>query len=423
MLAAAGVGESEDLRLDGVEFRILVQGLRKGMFVSRLDRPWIETPFPLEGIAIHSQGDIDRLTRFCTHVYVDVHRGSRPEARYIDPLTPDDPSHPPPWLAELRTTFYDDSISLESEMPQARQVYDEFAHALQDLYGELQDGGNLDLKVVQNGMRSMIDSVLRNPNACGWLARFKDSDDSLYRHALGCAVWSAALGRHLGLGRKELDDLVLGCILMDAGKSRLPKELLGKPGRLDEEEFRLVQTHVSLGIELINVGAVSERVIDIVRCHHERHDGLGYQRGLGGSNIPLFARIASLVDCYDALINVRPHRPAHAPHEAISLLYRSRGRRYQPELVEQFIQAIGIYPSGTLVELSSGEVAVVVSLNGARRLKPKIMMLLDADKQPLRDFIPLDLLDDPLSDDGRIISIRRGLPPGAFGIRAEELYL
>ncbi len=409
--------------MNGVEVRILVQGLRKGMYVSRLDRPWIETPFPLEGIAIRSQGDIDRLTRFCTHVFVDTQRGARPEARYVDPLRADDPAQAPPWLAELRTTFYDDSVSLDVEIPQAREVYEEFAKSLQDLYGELQQGGNLDLKVVQSGMRSMIDSVLRNPNACGWLTRFKDSDDTLYRHALGSAVWSAALGRHLGLGRRELDDLVLGCILMDAGKSRLPNELLDKPGRFDEVEFQQAQTHVALGLELIESSALPERVVEIVRCHHERHDGKGYPRSLAGNAIPLFARIAALVDCYDALINVRPHRPAHAPHEAISLLYRSRGHRYQSELVEQFIQAIGIYPSGTLVELNSGEVAVVVSLNGARRLKPKIMLLLDPDKQPYADFATLDLLDDPLTEDGRIVGIRRGLPPGAFGIRAEELYL
>jgi HD-GYP domain-containing protein (c-di-GMP phosphodiesterase class II) len=417
-----GVDEPEHKTLEGVEFRILVQGLRKGMFVSRLDRPWIETPFPLEGIAIRSQGDIDRLVRYCTHVYVDIERGARPDMKYVDPLS-SEASSQPVWLAELRTTFYDESVSLEAEMPQAREVYEEFAHALQDMYGELQDGGNLDLGVVKNGMRSMIDSVLRNPNACGWLARFKDSDDSLYRHALGCAVWSAALGRHLGLGRNELDDLVLGCILMDAGKSRLPRELLARKERYNDEECLQVKTHVTLGLDLIDTGAVSERVVEIVCHHHERHDGQGYLQGLAGNAIPLFARIAALVDCYDALINVRPHRPPHAPHEAISMLYRSRGRRYQPELVEQFIQAIGIYPSGTLVELSSGEVAVVVSLNGARRLKPKIMLLLDQDKQPYSDFATLDLLDDPLSDDGRIVSIRRGLPPGAFGIRAEELYL
>jgi HD-GYP domain-containing protein (c-di-GMP phosphodiesterase class II) len=409
--------------LDVLEVRILVQGLRKGMFVSRLDRPWIETPFPLEGLEIRSQGDIDRMTRFCTHVYVDMNRGLRPDPRYIDPLREEDPARPPPWIRQLRTTYYEDSVTLEQEMPQARRVYEQFSSSLQELYGQLQGGGNLDLAVVEHSMRSMIDSVLRNPNACGWLARFKDSDDTLYRHALGSAVWSAALGRHLGLGRRELDDLVLGCILMDAGKSRLPPELLAKPGRFDEQEFRSVQAHVSLGLELIDVGAVSETVLDIVRYHHERHDGRGYLKGLAGNMIPPYARIAALIDCYDALINVRPHRPPLAPHEAISALYRSRGKRFQAELVEQFIQAIGIYPSGTLVELNTGEVAVVVSLNGARRLKPRIMLLLDPEKQPYGDFPTLDLLDDPLTEDGSVVSIRRGLPPGAFGIRAEELYL
>lgn len=409
------------------EVLISVRGLRVGMFVSRLDRPWIETPFALQGLRICNQNDIDRLARYCTHVYVDVEKGPAPEPRYVDKPGEWPSAGPPPvWLTKLRRTDYGDPGLMEQELPTARGVYEQFAAGIEDLYDSLAEKGNVDLAAVRSGMNAMVDSVLRNPDACGWLVRYRESNDSLYRHALGCAVWGAAFGRHLGLGRRELDDLVLGCILMDAGKTLLRPGLLDRSARLTGEELAEVREHVRHGLDLIrrnSTGAPPPIVRAIVAYHHERFDGRGYPFGLRGDGIPLYARIAAMIDCFDALTNARPHRAAQSPHEAIAYLYQQRGRRFQAELVEQFIQAIGIYPSGTLVELNSGEVAVVVSLNGMRRLKPRIMLLLDRDKQPYAEFTLVDLLQEPRGPDGQPLAIRRGLPPGAYGIRAEELYL
>ncbi len=395
------------------------------MFVVRLDRPWIETPFALQGLMIRSQSDIESLARYCTHVYVDIEQGLEPDARYVDTPGAWAPAGPPPaWIGNLRQTSYRESGSMETELPKARQIYESFSRGVEEFYTSLNETGSMDLGVVRASMNAMVESVLRNPDACGWLVRFKNNDSTLYRHALGCAVWAAAFGRHLGLGRHELDDLVLGSILMDAGKTLLPKDLLEKPARFDESECHQAHEHVNLGLDLLKKsGSLPAVVRHIVAYHHERHDGRGYFRGLRGDAIPLYARIASLIDSYDALTNARPHRAAMSPHEAIAFLYQERGRRFQPELVEQFIQAIGIYPSGTLVELNSGEVAVVVSLNGVRRLKPRIMVLLDSEKKPYSDFETLDLLDDIRTNAGQLLSIRRGLPPGAYGIRSEELYL
>jgi hypothetical protein len=152
----------------------------------------------------------------------------------------------------------------------------------------------------------------------------------------------------------------------------------------------------------------------MIRTHHERHNGSGYPRGLSAEKIPLFGRIAGIVDAYDAITSQRPFcRPLPA-FEAIEQLYQWRGIDFQTELVEQFIQVVGIYPVGSLVELSNGSVGVVIGQNEHYRLRPLIMVLLDADKQLLDEFHELDLRAGLESQGSAPPSIARGLPPGAY---------
>lgn len=154
----------------------------------------------------------------------------------------------------------------------------------------------------------------------------------------------------------------------------------------------------------------------MVAHHHERFDGSGYPDGLKEDMIPTFARIAAIVDTYDAVTSKREYAEAISPPDAIKLLYKSRDVDFQAELVEAFIQAVGIYPAGTLVELSSGEVAVVVAEYRARRLRPKVMVLLDNDKNKLKKSVIVDLCEASQNDDAPALSIVKGLDPDVYGI-------
>jgi hypothetical protein len=165
------------------------------------------------------------------------------------------------------------------------------------------------------------------------------------------------------------------------------------------------------------------RIAEIVATHHERHDGSGYPHGLQKDEIPIFGRIMGIVDSYDAMTSSRPYAPGRSPHEAINELYRQRGTLFQPELVEQFIQNCGIYPTGTLVELSSGQVAVITEVHSLKRLRPRLMLLLGPDKTPLDRFRELDLGKVDRGEDGLPLTIKRGLPNGAFGLDPIELFL
>jgi HD-GYP domain-containing protein (c-di-GMP phosphodiesterase class II) len=186
----------------------------------------------------------------------------------------------------------------------------------------------------------------------------------------------------------------------------------------------LVRLHVQHSLDIVeNTPDLPPGIVEMVATHHERHDGSGYPWGLKGGDIPIFGRILGLVDSYDAMTCVRPYASSRSPHQAVAELYKQRGVLFQSELVEQFIQSCGIYPTGSLVELSSGQVGVVTEVHSLKRLRPRVMLLLDEDKAPMARFREIDLGETVLDDRGAPLSVKCGLPPGAFGIEPSELFL
>ena len=408
------------------ELRVSVRGLVRGMFVSRLDRPWIETPFPLEGLKLESEDEIDKLQRICSYVFIDSTRGRGPELRFIEHNVSEllNNARGSDEVEALRKVEWGIASDFDSEREQASEAHGVLARGVEEVMSDLQDGRHLDLRKLKDGVDALVDSILRNPSAFIWIKEMKRRDNYSYHHALGCAIWAASFGRHLGLEKVEVQQLSLGGLLCDVGKTRVPVELLAKQGALNQEEIELIKQHVGHGLEIVeSTPGLSPRIIEIVATHHERHDGSGYPQGLKGNDIPIYGRIMGLVDSYDAMTCVRPHAGSRSPHKAVSELYEHRGTLFQAELVEQFIQTCGIYPTGTLVELSSGEVGVIVAVHSLKRLRPNIMVLLDKNKAPLSTFRTLDLSLVEFDEQGQPLTVKGGLPTGAYNIDPKELFL
>jgi HD-GYP domain-containing protein (c-di-GMP phosphodiesterase class II) len=408
------------------EFRISVHGLERGMFVARLDRPWIGTGFPLEGLSVGSDDDILKLQRLCSFVYVDPSRGRAPDIRYVafEDDTVVKRARGEEEIEALRRTRWDVTADLQEELGKARKAHALLESGVGDMMRDLENGGKLDLQKLADGVDTMIESITRNPAAFPWVMALRRACDYSYQHALGCSVWAATFGRHLGLERHDLRELAMGGLLCDVGKVRLPKELLVKTARLTASDVALLRSHVEEGVRIVeSTEGISLRVVEMVAYHHERHDGSGYPNGLVELGIPIHARIIGLVDSYDAMTSVRPYAAVRSPHQAVMELYQSRDRLFQGELVEQFIRASGIYPTGSLVELSDGTVGVVMSVNALRRLRPVVMLLLDGEKVPLREFRQMDLSEVLFDAEGFPLNIRGGLPRGAYGIDPTALFL
>lgn len=431
--------------------RVAVNDLQLGMFVSALDRPWLETPFLLQGFIIKSIDDIDELRKHCSYVYIDILKGRAPikvKPRRIKSGGSATPAKPPVradkdvehiaasldgqdnrryWETvfphrTLRT--YPEVRPMEEELSTAQNVFKDLSVCVSEMMVQIEQKAVLEVKAVKDALNPMIDSVMRNPDACIWLARMKNRDSYTYKHSMSASVWAVALGRQLGLPRIDLSTLATGALLIDIGKLQLPPDLLAKPSRLSRGEFELIKTHVDLGIEMLKDSPEATRVVlEMVATHHERHNGKGYPKKLKGTEIPIFGRIAAIADCYDAMTSDRAYAPAVSPSYAVRKLYEWRNVDFQAELVEEFIQAIGIYPAGTLVELSTGAVGIVIAENRERRLRPKVLLLLDAHKKPLKESIIVNLRDIETTETGESLDITSSLEPGAYGISPDTIYL
>lgn len=397
--------------------KVYVHDLQVGMFVSNLDRPWLETPYLLQGFTLESSEDIHRIREYCKFVYVDTRKSVVATQERQTFGAERKRKTPAQIFHDRKLSRYRDADSWEKEFPRAQDAVKKLSRGIDSLFDRMKEGDPLDIEGIKQSVNPMIDSVVRNPDACIWLARLKQQDKYTYQHSLGASIWAVALGRQLGLPMKDLRSLAIGGLLFDVGKLAVDPALLNATRPLTDEEFEQVRSHVARGVEMIKkANGLSPDVIDMIAHHHERHDGSGYPQGLKGDAIPVFARIAAIVDCYDAITSHRSYARAMPPSQAIKMLYEWKDIDFQAELVEAFIQAIGIYPAGTLIELSTGEVAVVIAEYRSRRLRPKVMVLLDADKKPLAQVKTVDLLAESEKGDDQRIDIVGSLEPDAYGI-------
>ncbi len=410
--------------------------LELGMYVSKLDRPWIETPFLFQGFYIETPEVIEELRQYCVFVYVDI---TRCDASLRNPsrsskTVPAHEAHrksptahsklkPEPPAAE--EAAHADTVVLRAEMAKAHEAHDDAERVVKDLYKSIRAGKDVDLSSVQKTIDPMIDSIMRNDDALSWLVRMKKKDDYIYSHSIASAVWSMVFAKHLGLSGAELQVLATGMVFMDVGKTKIPTELLVKTDALTSAEMEIMKTHVTHGVAIVSrIKGIERRVIEMVQYHHERYNGTGYPHGLAAGSIPIFARIAGIIDTYDAMTTSRPYAKPHSPYDATRQLSKLAGVEFPSEVVEQFIQAIGVFPVGTLVELNNGEVGMVIAQNRVRRLRPKVLLLLDRDKQPLAASTVIDLRNQLADDSNRqSLWIERGLAPGDYGLDPTEYYL
>lgn len=414
--------------------KVYVKDLQPGMYVSGLDRPWLDTPFSLQGFMIRNLSEVKKLGFYCDYVYID----SAKSIANLDISLSSKPSNkrPPgivakPFETELAShnpVRYTEQSSVTHEIRVAQGAYQNIRDEFDSMVSRIGRGKALNLSQLSEVINPLVDSITRNPGASIWLARLKSQDSYTYRHCIAVAIWCSVIGRQIGLPKKELAQLSMGGMLLDIGKLKIPAVILNKNQQLSEREFALVQKHVDLSLKMARDSSrtMPQAVIDMIASHHERFNGSGYPQAIKGTQIPLYARIAAIADCYDAITSQRVYAKPITHALAIKQMYEWRGFDFQPELIEAFIQAVGVYPTGTLVELTSGEVGIVVKENPGKRLRPQVLVILDGDKKQLADFREMDLAEAIGSSDGsnqNSVEIAKTLEPGAYGLDPEALYI
>ena len=423
------------------EIKLLANEVSIGMYVTKLDRPWLDTPFMLQGFMINDEEDLELLKKHCQHCFVDRVRSKNFDPSKIDRLArittkhhiksskPDkkQPVKQPetaPQKKIKKARIYQDQVDMHDELANVREHHKTMTDVVKDMMSSFRLNKKLDIGEVRKALKPMVDSIIRNPDALLWLNRLRVLDDYHYSHAIGCSIWAMSLGRQLGMTRIDIESLGLGGLLLDVGKTKLPEKLLNKKDALTQDEVKTLKDHVKFSMEIVDDDkSINMKVKNMIESHHERIDGSGYPLGLKGDMIPLFGRIAAIVDCYDAITSERVYAEPLSSQEAVKRIYEWRGKEFQTELVEEFIQAIGMFPAGTMVELTNGEVGVVTAESRTRRLRPKVMLLLNADKSPKSEYTICNLMAKETDDEGNPLGIKNALPSGAYNLKADEFFL
>lgn len=413
--------------------KITVDSLTIGMYIAQLDCAWEDSSYPVQGFYIRSRQGIERLSRECRFVYVDPRRYDSgltdvklhvvSKAKRIDEDHANSRSRSQ--IQPRKPREYKDTVELGNELEPARTSLDDAVEIMRNCVSKLQSTGGFDIDEIERAISPLVESVMRNKSAMAALLRMRSVDDYTFSHSISNAVWGAILARQLGFPPKDIDSIALACSLLDIGKLNLPKDLLVQKQAPTDEQWEILKGHVAEGMKLLeDNGVMNNKVLLAVQSHHERFDGSGYPAGLDGTEIPLYARMAAIVDSYDAMISERPYAQTRSSYGAVQELQQQADVLYQKELVEHFIHAIGVFPVGAIVELNTGEVGVVVAQHGSRRLKPKIIMLLDAEKQPRSHLVIVDLSTQENGENSTLSWwITKELPNNAFGIDPAKYFL
>ncbi|MBM4203728.1 MAG: HD-GYP domain-containing protein [Gammaproteobacteria bacterium] len=387
--------------------------LEPGMYVAHLDRPWLESPFTVQGFYVHTLEDVAEVAEVCKRVFVDPRRHSRGD--FVRNAVNGAPASQK--NSDVTTSLRRNFVAAESD-------YDIATHAVRDAFIRLRQTGSISVQSVADSLKPLIEHVVHRKEAMVALVRMKKKDDYLYNHSISVAVLGAMIGHQIGMPTLDLENLTLGCALMDVGKIKLPDEMLRSSAPLSHDEREAMRKHVQWGVGLlVRENKVDPMVESVLLHHHERWDGSGYPDGKLANQIPLVARIAGLVDTYDAMTTIRPYAPTRSSFETVQELIDQKDIKFPGVLIEEFVQAIGLFPTGSVVLLSTGEVGIVVAQNPARRLKPKVCIVLDENKQRRAEFVTIDLCKYTRPDGTTQVWITQELPAGAYGIDAETLYL
>ncbi len=323
-----------------------------------------------------------------------------------------------------RITIYEEDPPVENEIALIAPVYEQSQIATRDIFESIANEQHLDLTAVSEILDSMVESIGRTPDALLWLAKLKKTDDYAYNHALNVSITLMAFGNFLALSKVQIKELGLAGLLQDVGKVKISADILLKEGKLTHEEFEHAKKHVDESLKILETTPnIPNSAIFLVAQHHERIDGSGYPYQLKSNQIGLMSQAAGLIDTYCAITTHKSYAKGVFHQRALDEIHQLSGVKFSSELVDQLVQFMGMYPVSSLVELNTGEVAVVIQQNQVRRLLPRLMLLMDPDKVRYDSPVILNLLNNPSTPAGDPYKITRSLPPDSFGLNPNDFYL
>lgn len=391
--------------------QIDVRELQIGMYVSELDRPWLESTFLFQGFELKTVSEIKEVRDQCTFVFIDVEKQSKSITLKRGSKA---------WIAKRKVPKRTSNFS--EQFTYAETIFHETSSLVKGFMEEVALGRAINVEIAKKAVAECVQSIIKSPDALMWLTQLKSRDEYTSQHSMNVCILSIALGRQLNLPSDELEELGLCGMMHDMGKMRIPLKILNKPDRFNDEELIIMRDHTTIGWRLLmSQSGMPGSVIDTAYGHHERLDGKGYPRGLTAERIPFFTRIVTIVDMYDAIASDRVYKNGKTHLEAIKIMTQASDDQLDSELVVKFIESLGIYPPGNIVEMTNGEVAVIIENNPEKKLKPKVTLLLDQDKKRVKPRL-VDLAKVDLDSSGDGYRIKRMVRPEEYDVDVKLLY-
>lgn len=360
--------------------KVPLEELQPGMHIERFDCGWLNHPFIFNSKRVKSQGEIERLKTWgVTHVYIEIGHTPGPEPVRLEPKIPI-PSVEFERIVTPQTARVDRElkhIPIRHELVRAEKVRQRASQAAQNILADVQAGKKIQTREAKAAVGELDNSICHNKDALFLLMRLRKKDEYTFDHSVSVGVLLLAFCRAMGFDQETTRAIGLGGLLHDVGKMAVPLAILNKPGALTEAEFKKIQQHVVHCQEIL---ATSRNIplpaAQIAMEHHERFDGTGYPHGLAAEAISRGGQMAAITDVFDALTSDRCYRNGIDQVEVLRKLYGWSRSHFNEGLVHRFIRCIGVYPAGTLVQLESGMLGVVVESTD-NLLRPVVRLFYD----------------------------------------------
>lgn len=351
--------------------RVRSSQVQPGMFIHKLECGWTNHPFLRNQFKIRSEKEVQKIRKAGIHwVQIDTSKG----ADVVGPAPQTDSPTP---------------VTFHEEIEVAAGIQKEAREKISGIMEDIKLGRNLNIKGLGRVVSDMTHSVFRNQSALTCLGRIRSKDQYLFEHSVNLGVLMAIFGKFKGFDEGTLNDLVLGSLLHDIGKIKVRDEILHKPGRLTADEFEHMKMHVVYTERLLEeTDGIPESARQIASEHHEKMNGKGYSRGLKGDQISLYGRMAAIVDVYDALTASRCYKDGLPPSQVLKMMTEWGASHLDPTLLREFIRCVGVFPVGSLVELTDRHLAIILE-NGSNPLRPLVRMVMHLDTR--RAMSPRDV--------------------------------
>lgn len=356
--------------------QVPVKELKVGMYISDLNRDWIPHNNAKQHGKLKTDVAIDQIKRLgVEQVYIDTDKGvdavdgipidivDAQNQKELDKVGQDSPN-------------YKHKNTVEQEREKADKLHNQARKHVEQMLTDVKMGKAIDVDNFDSLSEGMLDSINRNHNALACLGRIREKDSYLMEHSINLGVLMSIYGKYKKFDRGVLHKVMVGALLHDIGKILVPDDVLHKPAKLSDGEFQVMKGHVNRGTAILKTTpGISELTILVQSQHHEKLDGSGYPLGLKGDEISQYGKMAAITDVYDAITADRCYHKGLQPSNAMKKLLEWSGTHLDKELVVDFIKCMGIYPVGSLVQLDSGRLGVVIEANEHDQLKPKLKVI------------------------------------------------